>query len=263
MSRNNLNFGLLLCALAFIGLGLLQIINGEILAGRPMAWPEGVPGKYVIAVGSGLLLIATSVAMFLRRMPVLAIVTGAWILLWAASRNIFFVVANLDYGGMLTNTGKSLTLGGGALLIAAVLSRGKENSNGLTDKILKHSVTIERIFIGFFFFASGIQHFIFGEFVQGLVPGWIPGPLFWTYFAAVALCAAGLGLLTNIKSHLAATLAAWMVFAWLLLLHIPRAIGPFNNLNEWTAVCEATFVSGILFVLAAELRGADSVMSEN
>ncbi|HWA34680.1 MAG TPA: hypothetical protein VG737_11145, partial [Cyclobacteriaceae bacterium] len=231
MSRNNVNFGLLLCALAILGLGLLQIFNGEILAGRPISWPDGVPGKNVMAIGSGLLLIATGVSIVLRRIPLLAIITGVWILLWAASRNLFFILSNLDYGGMLTNTGKSLTLGAGTLLLASVMSPGKFNSNSLLGKLLKHSVTIARLFVGFFFLASGIQHFIFGEFVKGLVPGWIPGALFWTYFAGVALCATGISLLTNIKSQLAATLAGWMVFAWLLVLHLPRAAGAFNNLN--------------------------------
>jgi hypothetical protein len=197
---------------------------------------------------------AAGVAAGFRKLPILSLIAGVWILLWAASRNLFFIVSNLDYGYMLTNTGKSLTLGGGAILVAAVLWPMKENSNSYIGKLLKHAVTMERMFIGFFFFASGVQHFVFGEFVKSLVPTWIPGGLFWTYFAGVALCAAGLGLLTGIKAQLAATLSGWMVFAWLLLLHLPRAIGPTNNLNEWTAVCEATFVSGILFILASRLE---------
>ncbi len=253
MTRNNFNLGLILFAVSLAGLGLLQIASGEILAGRPMAWPENIPGKNAMAVLTGLMLFAAGVSAPMKKLPVLTLVAGLWILLYAASRNLFFIVSHLDYGFMLTNTGKSLTLGGGALLVAAVLSPQKTASS-FVDGLLKRAVTIERLFIGFFFFASGVQHFLFGEFVKSLVPGWIPGALFWTYFAGAALCLAGLGLLTGIKAQLAAAISAWMVFVWLLVLHIPRAVGPFNNLNEWTAVCEATFVSGILFVLATQLE---------
>jgi uncharacterized membrane protein YphA (DoxX/SURF4 family) len=247
MSPNLERAGLVLIAVAFIGLGVLQIANGELLAGRPMPWPESMPGNYPIAIITGVLLIAAGVAAAARKIPLLPLIAGVWILLWAASRNFYFILSHLDYGGTLTNTGKALTLGGAGLLIASVISPNKAG-------LLKYTVVIERIFIGFFFFASGIQHFLFAEFVKTLVPAWIPGNLFWTYFAGIALCAAGLGLLTGIKAQLAALLAGWMVFAWLLVLHIPRAMGTGGNLNEWTAVCEATAVSGILFVLARELR---------
>jgi hypothetical protein len=44
-----------------------------------------------------------------------------------------------------------------------------------------------------------------------------------------------------------------MVFLWVLLLHIPRAIGALDaasSRNEWTAVFEALAVSGIALVIA-------------
>src|SRR4051812_25121531 len=98
MNPRILNFGLILFALAFTGLGLLQIFNGEFLAGRPMAWPEGVPGKYPLAIITGLLLITAGIAAALRKLPVVCLIVGLWILLWAASRNLFFIISNLDYG---------------------------------------------------------------------------------------------------------------------------------------------------------------------
>lgn len=251
MTTNLKGFGLILFALAFAALGTLQIVNGEILAGRPMAWPDGWPGLRVVSIVSGLLLIAAAASATFKKFPLLALAAGIWILVWCAARNLIFIISHLDYGFMLTNTGKALTLGGGGLLVAKIISDDQGNS---TSRLLNHAVTIERIFIGFFFFASGLQHFLFAEFVKSLVPTWIPGGLFWTYLAGAALATAGLGLLTGFKAKLAAILGGWMVFAWLLLLHFPRAMGPGGNLNEWTAVCEATVVSGLLFVLAGRLK---------
>jgi uncharacterized membrane protein len=98
----------------------------------------------------------------------------------------------------------------------------------------------------------GIQHFIWVEFVTSLVPAWIPGALFWTYFAGVALIAGGSGLMVPWTAPLAGTLSGLMVFIWFLILHIPRAMAadPGNARNEWIAVFEALAVSGLAFVVA-------------
>lgn len=99
---------------------------------------------------------------------------------------------------------------------------------------------------------GGIQHFLFVDFVASLVPAWIPGHVFWTYFAGVALIAGGTGLILPQTVRLAAPLAGLMMFLWVLLLHIPRAMAaaPAQSRNEWTAVFEALTMSGIAFVLA-------------
>ena len=101
--------------------------------------------------------------------------------------------------------------------------------------------------------SSGIQHFLFAQFVKTLVPAWIPpDQSFWTYFAAVALIAGGAGLMVPRTTRLAAALSGLMIFLWVLLLHIPRALGAPDAAqaqNEWTAVFEALAFSGIAFML--------------
>ena len=72
-----------------------------------------------------------------------------------------------------------------------------------------------------FFLLAGIQHILFVQFVETLVPPFIPFGRFWTYFAAAALLAAGFGLLAPPVRRLAATLTGWMVFSWVFLVHVP------------------------------------------
>jgi putative oxidoreductase len=67
----------------------------------------------------------------------------------------------------------------------------------------------------------GFEHFIFAKFVATLVPGWIPWHFFWTYFVGVALIAAGLAILVKRQTFLAAALLGGMIFAFVLLCHIP------------------------------------------
>jgi uncharacterized membrane protein YphA (DoxX/SURF4 family) len=98
----------------------------------------------------------------------------------------------------------------------------------------------------------GIDHFLYADFVSKLVPMWIPGQLFWTYFAGVALIGSGIGIILKIKLKLVATLLGVMIFLWLIMLHIPRAIAdPYGDKgNEVTSVFEALGFSGIAFVIA-------------
>ena len=99
--------------------------------------------------------------------------------------------------------------------------------------------------------SSGIQHFLFTDFVMSLVPSWIPGARFWTEFAGVALIAGGLGLVVPRTARLSAALCGLMIFLWLVMLHVPRALAApeaFHR-NEWTAVVEALAMSGIALLL--------------
>ena len=139
----------------------------------------------------------------------------------------------------------------GALAVATSLRiQGRpEEETGMDRRIL----LLGRVGLGAFMAAAGVQHFLWEDFVQTLVPTWIPGPLFWTYFAGVALIAAGVGLVVPATTRLAGTLAGLMVFSWLLMLHIPRAVAAqaaASSRNEWIAVFEALAVSGLALLLA-------------
>ena len=59
------------------------------------------------------------------------------------------------------------------------------------DKITK----LGRYFLALPMVVFGIQHFLYAEFIVNLVPAWIPGGLFWTYFAGVALFAGAILLI--------------------------------------------------------------------
>src|SRR5262249_50754310 len=151
-----------------------------------------------------------------------------------------------------TYAGKALALSGGAFAVGgSVLATGKrfgDSSQSVNSNA--RLILIGRICLGLFMILCGIEHFLFAEFVATLVPAWIPGHLFWTYFAGVALIAGGLGIILPMTARLAALLSGLMVFLWFVLLHIPRAVSAGHDRNEWIAVFEALAVSGIAFVLA-------------
>lgn len=109
-------------------------------------------------------------------------------------------------------------------------------------------VLLGRICLGVFLMITGIQHFMYTQFVAALIPGWFPGDgVLWTRFAGVALIAGGAGLLLSRTAPLAALLSGLMVFSWVWIVHVPRT---FDSVSDGVAVFEALAVSGIAFVLA-------------
>jgi uncharacterized membrane protein YphA (DoxX/SURF4 family) len=131
------------------------------------------------------------------------------------------------------NAAKELTLASGAVVIA-----------GRYPGIVLYALTI---------ISYSIDHFIYGSQAADYIPAWIPGHVFWIYFAGAALLGAGIGILLNIRREIMATLLGTMIFIWVVILHIPKAIAnPADNTGgEVTSLFLALAYCGIAFVIAA------------
>jgi uncharacterized membrane protein YphA (DoxX/SURF4 family) len=235
--------GRLFFAASVAAFGVQQFLFGDFVPGRAPAWPDGAPGRLVWAWLSGAALIASGTAIAAgRKTRLAAFVAAGLIFVWAVLRNLPLALADRGYGVAWTNLGKGLVLTGGVLAVAAL----RRPDPAFT--------WAGRVTLGAFMISSGIQHFLFAQFVKTLVPAWIPpSQIFWTYFAAVALIAGGLGLMVPWTTRLAALLSGVMIFLWVILLHIPRALAAVDAVqvrNEWTAVFEALAFAGLGFVLA-------------
>jgi uncharacterized membrane protein YphA (DoxX/SURF4 family) len=149
-----------------------------------------------------------------------------------------------DILGAWTDALKILALSGGAFVISNL--HPNEKSNGFIG-FIERLALYGKYFFGVMLIIFGIDHFVYIEFVKPLVPSWIPGPLFWSYFAGVALIGAGLAILLNFKPAVISILLATMLFIWLIILHIPRAlVAPAtDNGNEWTSVFECLAFCGM------------------
>lgn len=65
-----------------------------------------------------------------------------------------------------------------------------------------------------------VLHFIYTDFVASIVPPWIPWHLFWTYFTAVTIFAAGAAMVFKKHAQLAATLLGIEIFLFCVLIHV-------------------------------------------
>ncbi len=158
--------------------------------------------------------------------------------------------------GVWTSALKELVLAGGGFVVAGSFpycgrreDSPKESSlMGLLGKIIPFG----SVFMCITMISFGIDHFLYAEGVSTLVPAWIPGRMFWTYFAGVVLIGSGVTIILRIQLKLSALLLALMIIIWFLILHIPRAVVDPYSLqgNEVSSVFEAFGFSGIAYLIA-------------
>jgi uncharacterized membrane protein len=222
--------------LGVAGSGVMQIGNAEFVR-IVTALPEWVLSQPAIAVACGVVLLgigAAIVAGWRTRVAAIALVV---LLAVALALKIPGIASNPWAGFVWTNPAKVLALVGGALLVG-----------GGSPRLA--------ILPGVFLLICGIQHFVYAGFVDTLVPAWIPpGARFWTYLSAVALIAGGIGMLVDRTRHPAALLSSVMIFLWVPMLHIPRAIG-MHSANELAGVFEALAIAGVCLLAARPVKSA-------
>jgi uncharacterized membrane protein len=188
------------------GIGIQQFIYSGF---RPVIlpyWPSWMPGFtiWAYAVGAALA-IAGAVISFITNARLLSIALGISFFLMFLCFHVYYQLFLSPYDfhpGSWTDALKELTLSGGAFVMAVSFSGG-------SNKLLLIS---GRTFFSIMLIAFGMDHFLYTEFVATLVPNWIPGHIFWTYFGAIALIGSGICILLKIRTRLVALLLAIMLF---------------------------------------------------
>jgi uncharacterized membrane protein len=241
-----LRLGRSFIGVAAMGWGVQQLVTRQFVRLVPKL-PAWVPSPSLWAVLVGVVLVAAGLALLLGRWTRLAAgVLAALILVSFVLLQVPVVVANPLTGFLWTNPLKALALAGGAgILIARSPGAGRPASTAHASL-----EPLGAVLLALFLLVGGIQHFVYRGFVATLVPSWVPGHMFWTFFTGVALIAGGLGILFRPTARLAATMAALMIFSWVLLLHIPRALAVPHEPGETAGVFEALALSGVALLVA-------------
>ena len=161
----------------------------------------------------------------------------------------FLATSNYMHLGEWDNAEKELALSAGAFIIAgSYLQQNEKFFPRLLPKLAPFGVILFAVIITTF----GIDHFLYAKDVAEYIPSWISNRLFWAYLAGTALLGSGLAITLNIKRKLAATLLGTMIFIWVIILHMPKAIAEnlANMGSEITSALIALAYSGIAFVIA-------------
>lgn len=224
--KNLLRLARCFFGIGIAGIGLQQFIYSEFRPVLLSYWPSSIPGVTIWAYVTGVaLILAGAVMIFGKKARIVSLTLGIFFFLLFLCFHVYYQVFLSPYDfhlGSWTDPLKELALSGGAFVIAASFPEEKLSAGNELFLILG------RIFFSIMLIAFGIDHFLYKEFVATLVPGWIPGHVFWTYFAAVALIGSGICIMFKIKIRPAGLLLGIMLFLWFIILHIPRAIADPN-----------------------------------
>jgi uncharacterized membrane protein len=95
----------------------------------------------------------------------------------------------------------------------------------------------------------GAEHLTSPHEIMKIVPAWMPGKLFWTYFVGVALIAAALSFIFRVGIRLSATLLGIMFFCFVAMMDLPGAIAAPRDRFAWTLFArESAFGAGAILL---------------
>jgi len=247
------DIGRIFYGISIVALGFLTIYYRDfpyMLVPPKHSW---IPGLPVLAFISGALFIlaGTSILFAKKTRPVSLLLGGVLLLIFCLCFIPYQFLSGSNYMhlGEWENAEKELALAGGALVIAGCFP-GK-NENPLT-RFLGKLIPLGAISFFITMISFGILHFQFAKEASTMIPSWIPGHMFWIYFAGVALFGSGVAIILRIKTGVIATLLGTMIFTWFIVLHIPRVVvSPAADMgNEITSALLALAYSGVAFVIA-------------
>jgi uncharacterized membrane protein YphA (DoxX/SURF4 family) len=257
-----ISVGRLFFAIGLIAWGIQHLVAGDFVTRVVPSWPAWLPARTMSAYLVGAALIAAGAAIALDvKGRAAALAFSLFALVSFVLLHVPLAAKDSLIGGRWTGAGKALVMCGGASCIALSLSEGQRDDPGgrWASASVRDSVILwGRVSLGAFMILCGIQHFKFAQFVATLVPAWIPGAMFWTYFAGVALIAGGIGIIVPRVTRLAAILSGAMIFSWVFLVHIPLVVKNPQSTTDVAAVFEALAFSGVAFLLVglAARKGA-------
>ncbi|GGB12771.1 hypothetical protein GCM10011511_40520 [Puia dinghuensis] len=244
-------------AIFLIGIAGQSFYYAEFRPSMMPPWPSPIPGQVVLVYLCSLFMVAAAVALVLERQArtMMLLLGGLFLALVLFCHVPYKLFVSPGDIGSWTKALKELAYSGSAFVMAGSFPGGEATGKKepALIRLLEKFIPFGGVFFSITLIAFGIDHFLYAPYVAPLVPDWIPGHLFWTYFAGVALIGGGAGIILEIRKKTIAMLVGIMIFTWFLVLHIPRAVvAPVSDKgNELTSVFESLGFSGVAFVIAA------------
>jgi len=139
---------------------------------------------------------------------------------------------------------------GVAVLVAGlVLVRGRFREASGLDRVLLLGPTFEATALAIF----AAEHFLAARDLMGIVPRWLPEPLFWTYFVGAAWLAAAISFIIWRYVPLSAALTALMMLIIVVTIDLPKVPKLAHERIFWILTVRETCFAGGAMVLAGSV----------
>ncbi len=246
-----LKIGRFFLAIPLLVFAIQYLAIGKYQGGLPPMppWSQGgAAGAYLV----GLLLLATSIAILINKQArLLSLITGAWFVFSFFAFHLQHASAVWSDGTDRTRALETLCIGVGTLALAAMSS--SERFVAMSAGANRRLILASRIVFGVSMVIFGWQHFMYAQFLVGLVQKWLPAHAFWIYLTGTAMMAAGAAIARGILARVAGIWLGIMFLLFVLTLHVPRVLAAMRNQDEITSMFIALAFSGISLIFAASM----------
>lgn len=247
-------------AATFIALGVLGLIKGDFTP----VWtpvPLTVPAREVLVYLAAFVSVASGLGLLWKRTAALAArLLLACLLLWI----LFFRVPAIFHAP--TKLDPWFGLGETAVIVAAAkvlyawfATDRPGNGNDSAKQHLAFTagdrgLRLARIPYGLAMIPFGVGHFIYLKETAGLVPKWLPWHLAWAYFFGFTFLAAGVAILIGVCARMAATLSAFQIGMFTVLVWVPIVAAGSKNAFVWSETILSVALTAGAWVVADSYR---------
>ena len=242
---------LTLFAVGMIGLGILALVYGDFaMVWQPVApW---IPGRTVLAYGSGLIMLLGGVGLLLEA-------TAAWsarilfpyLIVWLLLK-VPALIAAPQMEAVWLGFGELAVLMAGGWVLFATLARPPEGSP-LAFGTSESGIDVARMLFAVSLLPIGLSHLVYVKQTAELVPAWLPYRVGWAYVTGAGQIACGLGVLLSILPRLAAFTEAAMLSLFTLLVWVPAIVATPKGRLPWTAFFISWAITAAAWVVATNV----------
>ena len=244
------DMGRVVFALAFVALGLLGVFSRDFASVWQPVSPD-LPGRAFLAVVSGTVMALGGAGLLWRRalVPaafVMMMYTLLWVLALHVPRVILAPMHEVTWGGCAEII--TLVAACWVLYASTATSGDQPYVAALTGT---QALRMARIAFAVVLPLIGLEHMVYAKETADMVPAWLPYRMGWAYLTGSAHIAAGLAIALNVWPRLAATLEAWMMGGFTVLVWIPLVMATPSQRFVWTGLLISTVITAAAWIVAA------------
>jgi len=240
-------------AIAAAGFGVNQLVTQNFLTGL-FPVPAGIPLRLLLMILSSVIFLLSAVGiLFLGRKYLAAALAGASFFVFFLFLHLPKLLGDLSNPVVWTPPFEALMLGSGGFIIAAY-QVNKAPGDAKWSKPLNIMGLISQYLFAIGLVVFAVLHIKYNDYIQTLIPAWMPGRLFLSYVVIAAFLLSALSFFTGLKLALASGLLGTMFLLWVLLLHVPRAVVKLTAEPEWSSLFVALAVCGAAFTICRQVR---------
>jgi uncharacterized membrane protein len=150
---------------------------------------------------------------------------------------------------MTIEVGAMIGAGVAVLVAGLVLVRGRSRAASGANRMVVLGPVFEAVALAIF----AAEHFTAARDLMGIVPRWLPGPLFWTYFVGAAWLAAAISMIAWREVRWSASLTALLFLIIVATLDLPNVPKETHNRIFWTLTARETCFAGGAMALAGSV----------